>query len=139
MCQKETDLSQVQEDQRVKIKYIYQQKLLMPSPSQVHVSLQSNMCVNWLLQNQIFYIKVVDAMFKDIWHPENPARLFIGNTVVSYSSIDNVSSTDPISTILPGYTPDRVDALLQGPIDNENETLYIFLGKKRSCKANTFS
>ena len=88
-----------------------------------------------LLLYILFSVKVVDAMFKDIWHPvtvngeeEHPARMFIGDAVVSYTSKDNISSIDPISVILPGYNQNRVDAILQGIENDTNETLYIFLG-----------
>ena len=80
-------------------------------------------------------MKVVDAMFKDIWHPvtvngeEHPARVIIGDTIVSYTSNDNISSIDPISAILPGYNQNRVDAILQGIENDTNGILYIFLGK----------
>ena len=84
----------------------------------------------------LFSVKVVDGMFKDIWHPmtvngeeEHPVRVFIGDIVVSYTSKDNISSIDPISAILPGYNQNRVDAILQGIENDKNETLYIFLGK----------
>ena len=60
---------------------------------------------------------------------EHPARVFIGDTVVSYTSDDNISSIDPINAILPGYNQNRVDAILQGIENDKNETLYIFLGK----------
>lgn len=90
---------------------------------------------------------MIDAIFQDVWNPvitdgneDHPVRALIGDTVVTYLGKDDITSVSTISSTLPGYPEDHVDAFLLEPGDEatgESHKLHIFHGKEPKSVAFT--